>query len=530
MNGRLALPRWVRLAAGAALLVANAGCTTSREISAQDGYSELQPHKPITVYARQDRVYSLHTYTLGDSLIHGIGTLKEQGLSTPFNGDIAFSEILAIRTSSPAIMKTLLVVGITALFVAELIEITRSGGGLEPSTGTSYHAPPSGSGSGSSCPYVYAWDGARYRLQAEPFGVAWGRALELTTSHLLPSARADGGVVRLRLTNERQETHYVNSVALFRIELGSAPATVLDGEGVAWPLYRPAPPVLANDRFGQDILPRVARVDDRSWECDASSLTADSGYEDVIETAFTRPRDAAAGSLVLTAINTTLSSTFYQHLCRWVGDQTPALAHAVETDPRLIASLRDYTRDASLAVSVWDGHEWQAAGAFLPEANAVTFTRALRIRVPDGAGDTVRVRLRSMADVWRIDALSVDWHAARPLPMSRVDLRSATGPSGEDLRGEIAADDGRYALLLPPDRVDLAFASGDSRRDERVAYAVAARGYLIEWEPRLAEDGPVLPSAVVPAGQRISFLADLLEHRNLALRPVYEEWRELRAR
>lgn len=528
MNGGLAMPRWVRLAVGAAVLVAVAGCTTTRELTTRDGYSQLQAAPSITVYARHDRVYALQSYTLGDSLIHGLGTLKEQGRSTPFAGDIAFSEILAIRTSSPAVMKTLLVVGITALFVAELIAITRTGGGLDRTIGTTYRTPASGSG--SSCPYVYAWDGARYRLQAEPFGVAWGRALELTTSHLLPAARPEGGVVRVRLTNERLETHYVNSVALFRIELGSARAAVLDGEGVAWPLYRPAAPVLASDRSGRDILPRLARVDDRSWACDPSSLTADSGYEDVIETSFTRPREAAAGSLVLTAINSTLSSTFYGHLCRWVGDQTPALAHAVETDPRLIATLRDYTRDASLAVSVWDGHAWLAAGAFLPEANAVTFTRALRIRVPDGAGDTVRVRLRSMADVWRIDALTVDWHDARPLPMSRLDLRSATGPSGEDLRSEIAADDDRYALLLPPERVDLAFASGAKRRGGKVAYAVAARGYLMEWEPPVADDNRALPGAGAPADRRIAFLTELLEHRDLALAPVYEEWRKLRAR
>ena len=113
---------------------------------------------------------------------------------------------------------------------------------------------------GTSCPYVYAWNGSRYELQAEPFGVAWGRALELTTAHLLPAARAEHGVVRLRLTNERQETHYVDSIHLLAIELGQAAGAVLDDQGRAWPLQHPVAPARGtHDAAEHDLLPEVTR-------------------------------------------------------------------------------------------------------------------------------------------------------------------------------------------------------------------------------------------------------------------------------
>jgi len=528
MRMRTPLANVPRLAA-LALLVAFSGCASTRRIVTREDFAQLAPGRAIVVYARNDRIYRLERYALADSSIHGSGTLSEQGRSAPFDGDVSFAEIIAVETQSRSVVKALVVAGITAICVAEIVHESESHHGLNPTLGTSYHAPPATGGGGGSCPYVYAWDGTRFRLQAEPFGSALGRALELGTWHLLPAARADRGVVRLRLANEREETHYVNSIDLYAIELGAAPAAALDAEGGAWPLFRPIPPVRARDRSGLDITALLAAADDRSWECDPASLTAASGYEDVLELAFPRATGSRVGSLVLTGVNTTFSTMLYRSMRRCVGDETPALVHAIESDPLLIAELRDYARDASLAVSVWDGREWVPAGAFMPEANAVPFTRALRIGIPAGAGDTVRVRLRSMADAWRIDAISIDWDEARPLPMTRVELQSAAGPAGEDLRGELAADDDRYAVLLPPDRVDLAFAPAEPRAGSRIAYAIRARGYLMEWDPPALKHGSVAAASWSASDRRIGHLEAVLRDRNLALGPAYAEWRKLRA-
>jgi hypothetical protein len=135
-----------------------------------------------------------------------------------------------------------------------------------------------------------------------------------------------------------------------------------------------------------------------------------------------------------------------------------------------------------------------------------------------------------MADVWRIDAVALDWSPVRPLPATPLRLVSATGPSGEDVRDEIGADDRHYTVLLPPDRLDLAFAAGRVPAGRRVAYAVAARGYLMEWDPPAAEARPLAPASWVPAAQRIETLKEILRHRDLALAPAYEAWRRSRVR
>jgi hypothetical protein len=520
------MSRTIGFAVLAMAVTALSGCQTSRGLTTRTALMSV--NRPITVYSEDHQTYTLREHVLVDSVIQGSGTVYGDHKTAAFEGSIPLTSIRAVKTSSTNVLKGLAVLGVTAMFVAAVSDDDGHRGPMQAVEDRYRVYPNSGGGGGgqTSCPYVYAWNGQRYVLEAEPFGVALGRGLELTTVHLLPSARAENGVVRLLLTNERRETHYVNSLRLMAIDLGDAPAAVLDAEGRAWPLGHLEPPLTASDGSDRDIRSELATADGRMWECDPSRLAPGSGYEDVLDLTFVRPPRAAAGSLVLSGINTAFSSAMYGQLYRAVEDPV-TMAHAIDTDPELIARLKDYLVDASLKATVWDGHRWVPAGAFQPEANAVTFTRALRLRVADGAGDTVRVRLRGMADVWKIDAIAADWTDAPELPMTPVKLLSAVGPDGEDLAPLIGADDTHYAVLLPPDRVELNFAAPAREAGARVAYAVAGRGYLHEWDPENAAAGTE-SVAWAPGERRLDLVKELLKHREIALRPAYEEWRAVR--
>ncbi len=522
------MSRKIATAVSIMLLLAMGACQTSREITRRSELEDPVRIGSITVYTQDRGRYELAAYVLGDSAIQGSGTLHHDGTLTSFYGEIPLSSIVAIRARSRSVMKGLLTAGAVGMFAVVVADAADVESGLVGRQRIEYHGPSGGGG--SSCPFVYAWNGERFVFQAEPFGIGLGKALELTTYHLLPSAREEDGIVPIRLSNERLETHFANSIRLLAIDPGTWREIALDGEGAAWPLADPRPPQNAIDDSGRSILSRISTIDGQMWECDAASLTRDSRYEDMLELAFAVPPGARHGTMVLTGINTELSTAIFAYLCRIAGDQAPVLVQAFETDPEMIALLEDCIEDASLKVHVWNGSEWERAGRIEPEANAAPFSRALRIHIPDGASETVRLRLTSMADVWRIDAIRADWADAVPLTATELPLLSAVGQDGEEFGHLLCADDDRYAILLPPDRVDLRFQAPEDATTRAYIYAVAGRGYLHEWLSNSRPEGLGTLAEAIPGERRIDFLKEVLRHRDLALQPVYEEWAKRRAR
>ena len=77
---------------------------------------------------------------------------------------------------------------------------------------------PTSPGGGGSCPYIYSWDGNDYKLEGEAFGTALGRALETQTSIVLKDLKSSDNRLKLKLTNERPETHFFNDIKLVAIE------------------------------------------------------------------------------------------------------------------------------------------------------------------------------------------------------------------------------------------------------------------------------------------------------------------------
>ena len=69
-----------------------------------------------------------------------------------------------------------------------------------------------------SCPLVYSWDGAHWRLDSGTFGGAIVRALERTDVDNLDYATARNGVVRLDVRNELNETDFVDRMAVVAVD------------------------------------------------------------------------------------------------------------------------------------------------------------------------------------------------------------------------------------------------------------------------------------------------------------------------
>ena len=465
----------------AALLAA--GCAGTKEIKTFHDLESVST-ETLRVMARDTTFYELTQFTVLDSALEGSGERIAKGVRSPYSGRLPYSDLVYIQARETGSGRTLYLLAAIGLTVAGLRAASEN-------RGLSVY----GAG-GGSCPYVYAWDGSRYALEGEAFGTSFGRALEATTTCMLPGARPQGDAVVVRLTNERPETHYVNSARLLAFETDGNSTVLVDDRDRAWPVTDPRPPIHPSRQ--------ASRGD---------------GFRDAYVVTLPRPGNGRTASVIVRAVNTDLVNNVYEMVFGYLGDQSLPFLHQIENDPQLLATMRDWIRECSLTVEVWRDGRWVSAGAIAPEASVAPFSRIVRIDATGIPGDSVRVRLSSLADGWRIDDVAVDWTPAVPLPARVMATRAAEHSETGSVMGDLRRADGSYAVLLPGQRIDLSFPALRPGPNRKVAYALEVRGFLYEWPPAAETAASLVPASL--GTDRLAVVNDLVRRRDVFLPLVY---------
>ena len=495
------------------------GCTTTEKITHRYQLANPVETGSITVLTKDTIQYELENYRLTDSLLIGKGTSEKSGRRLFFDGTIRISDIVYIQARGTSFWKGLLVAGAVGIFGITAISSLSGADQLYVKEIIS---------GGSSCPYIYSWNGDRYVLDAEAFGIAFGKALEMNSCSVLPSLKEKDSLIKIKFANERPETHYINSIRLHAAEVDEGAMACIDAHNTLWPIYHPSPPIGAVDQSGNEILKKISSVDQIYWETNVTMISPLSNFEDVLDVSFANSSSGEKGSLIITAINTDFSATVFKNVFEFMGDQSLAFMYAVENDPEMINTLKQWTEESSLKAFFWDGEKWITIGTIHPEATVTPFSKLIRFTIGKFTGDTIKIRLTGLADVWKIDAVQMDWTPVKPLKSVPVQLVSAIDPGNKEVSSALAFPDNNYVTLLPPEEIELTFKSIIPSSGKKVVYAISAQGYLYEWMPDIRDRNISSQKILVPENQRIQYIKDLVQQRSLFLTPIYAEWAQLR--
>ncbi len=491
------------------------GCFATYQLENKTELQQRDGKGPIRALTVDSLLYTLETFSFNDSLLSGRGTLKQHGLTAPFDGSIPFSHIVFIEGLETSYWKAVWVIPMMAGVVGGLATM------MDEHPKFNIHRP-----SGGSCPYVYAFDGTQFKLEAEAFGTSISKALEAQTFNLLPSLVPVDGRLTVRVSNERPETHLLNSVHLLVADAREASSVVLDIDNVLWPLPHAVPPAAARDHSGKNILIDIVNKDRCYWKSDLAHTAPFSAFRDELEVQFDLPRGASEATLVIHAINTELITEVYRSVGAVLGDATLLFYHALEQDPELQSNIREWIRECNLRIEVANGTNWKEVGMMPPEANVAPFSRAIRISNLGGLQGPLRVRLSSLTDVWRIDAVSIDFSPVQPLPLHQLEIISVSASDQMNWEGAIKSSDSSYALILPPNYLDITFASAPTIGLQKPVYILAAQGYLYEWFSQSIEHASSVVSATFTESDRIAIFKLLIKQRDIFLPPIYAGWRK----
>jgi hypothetical protein len=426
------------------------------------------PDRPETLLARQpelavrvtkhggQRIELSHPFIAGDS-IGGTTWNVQYGLRVmiPLK-DVESVEVQ--RVSAGRTVLLLAAVGVTAAVVVGATPAPQPPPPPPPPSG-GYGGGGGGMGLGS-CPYVYSWDGVRWRLDSGTFGGAIARALQRTDVDNLDYAEPQDGFLRLRVSNELPETDHVDALAVLAVDHDRDVIVAPDPAGNLHTIGALAAPVSARDFRGADALPRVRDLDGWNWESSlAGRDTARAAdLRDGLELAFVRPHGARRAHLVLDGNNSLWSTHLLNEFVRLHGAATQAWYDSLDAQPALAQAIGlRFAQEAFLAASVRTPSGWTRQGTFGGVGPEAVKRQVLELDLSRVVGDTVLVRLESAPAFWLVDRIALDFTADRQLSVQELPLVSARDRAGRDVAPLLAAADGTDYVLHTGDAAELSF-------------------------------------------------------------------------
>ena len=498
-------------------------CSSVKEVTTYNDLITTSEKGDIQLVTTDTSVYYLDkNFSFTDSSITGTGIKEKNNLTEDFKGELLFRNVSHIQTQKIDFWKSLLFVGATSAILIAGVPVITEGSGLTVTPEIVY---PSGGGEGS-CPYIYSWDGNKFVLEGEAFGVGLGKKLEYETCTVVPHLKNQNGKLRVRLTNERPESHFFNRVKLVAVETDVNSKVYTDNHNSLWAVKNPEK-LLSALNHSENISALLEKDDNVYWQSDLSSANAKSGYEDRLYVNFLKEEKADTASLIISAINTEVSSVVFKKLQELLGNNYSDFMKAAENDPEITNILKETLVRSSLKIDVWDGKEWTYVDMIYPEANHVKFKKLLRLPLNPAAGDTIKLRLRCLTDVWKLDAVMIDESYSQKLKPVDVKIISAKS-GGKDVYSSIKNIDDNYTVILPGEKIDLEFESPENTGGGRISYALLADGYLYEWLITGKGFSVNGNNNFYHSSPKMELVKELFKNMDMFLPVIYDEWRTVR--
>lgn len=331
-----------------------------------------------------------------------------------------------------------------------------------------------------SCPFVYSFDGARYRLDSEPFGGSIFKAAQRPDWDNLDYLQEVNGAYRLKITNELQETQYLDEVKLLVVEHPQNTRVIPSFSGNLHTLTAPQSPASARDFRGADILNLVNRGDGEFWISNPFGRNANAIQEvrDGVILEFHRPASAKIAKLSLRLQNTLWASYLQGQMLKLHGRDLDTWYAQMNQSPEARKALtRVMIREGMLLVKVWNGKDWQAADFVWEVGPNLPKEQIVPLNVENISGKKLILRLESTAGFWMIDYAAMDYSPDAAVTVQELSpLRSPDQRQAEELHLLQAADEAYY-VMQTGDWAEIVFQAPPQNPQLRRSCILKASGY-----------------------------------------------------
>lgn len=361
-----------------------------------------------------------------------------------------------------------------------------------------------GPGIGVSCPLVYSWDGADWRLDSGTFGGAIVPALARTDLDNLRYATATRGELRLRVANELAEVDHVDALVVVAVDHPAGTEVAPDGRGAIHLLRMPIAPRTAITYDGADARARLLTEDGWGWE--SRLIRRDTAnpetLRDGLDLVFPKPAGARRAHLIVDGRSTPWAGTLMQALLVARGNALPAWSDSLSAMPLFAAGTKSLlARVGFLAAAVRQSGAWAFQGYIEEAGPEVAKRQVLELDLNGVDGDSVQIRLESTPAMWNIDRVAIDYSSDESIITTEARLTRARAADGRDVAALIERADGRFYDLSHGASAEMRFAVAPDRPGLRRSYLLRSTGwYGIDVDPNAVPDLASLKQVGTPAG------------------------------
>jgi hypothetical protein len=286
------------------------------------------------------------------------------------------------------------------------------------------------------------------------------------------------------------------------------------------------PAARATDRADRDVGEQLAAVDEHTYATSQQVLDAADAADlfDHVELVFA-PRDADSVSLVFRMRNSLLTTVLlYELMLAEPGARAIDWQEELQALGPAMQLVRWYAERMGMHVEVFRGGEYIPV-ARIGDTGPIAWND-VAVTIPAERGDSLRVRLRFIADQWRIDQVVVA--ASQPVDVTALPLHAvldAADDTRDDIRQRLLHADEAYLEVLPGQRYTLDFDIGAAETEYERTFLLATQGFYQEWvrqgwlrEPRSGEVFVPGDDSMAEALRRYRALKPELEERFFATR------------
>jgi hypothetical protein len=296
--------------------------------------------------------------------------------------------------------------------------------------------------SGSSCPFIYVWNGQEYEFAGEIYSGAVYPPLERHDYLLLTGLVEENGEYKLMIANELEEVQHTNLLELMVFDHAPGQEVLVDKYGTAHTISDALTAVSATSLRGENLLPIVEKEDDLIYL--GSDPSKDPPLLDGVELAFQIPEGTEKADLVISAKNSFWLDFVYQNFRDMLGVSYKTwMKKQQDGDPDKFESW-SLSQNIPLSVYLMKNGEWVFYDYYHTVGPMAFKKDILELDLSNMDPGLLKIKLEAGSYFWEIGYVGLDLDQTSVNPVKSIALSKATDENGKSVMDLLLKDDELY--------------------------------------------------------------------------------------